>query len=670
ELLGQIARLRAEAEVVESQIAAVKRQAEATAVSDQLASQEGRLRAEIAEFQSRLEQFRSLAPRRALLSHRQSQLSSKLELLGMAGELAQLSSLQLASGRDQLLGFRDQAVRLRAAAERAEQGWSAAVAACLEQDAALERLTRQRDGHRTPAPPARELFPFSWWVVSLVLLALFAAAAVLILGTPGTVAVVAALTAGGALWALRRRAAKLEAAEARGRLEREIQAAFAAGAKLAAERSQAAEALDKARSGLEAFHGELRAFLAEHRLPSELSPERAVDLWNELAALQQRAEDLQLESDQLAADELLCARAARALLDSAQRAGLGGADPPAAAAALATLVDRVRDAQQERRRLAESLDAKHEEAARLARARAALEDSAADLLEQGGCADEMEFRRRSEQADEFRRLTVEARELTLRIEVATGLCLAGARQALEVRGGQDALAATSDSLAAELSALLIRKSALSEQRGHLRALLEAWEADAEIRTLRQGEERVRAQAAELSCKYAVDRLALALLDQARRRHEKDQQPRILQLASRTFRELTAGRYLQIYTSSEKPGTLFVCDSTGRDWDADALSRGTREQLFFAFRLAVVEEFGESRCPLPIIVDDILVNFDPWRAARAVESLARLSSRHQVIAFTCHPEVRDLFASRGARAAEVESTERRLSVEAAPLAETA
>src|SRR5262249_42601088 len=225
----------------------------------------------------------------------------------------------------------------------------------------------------------------------------------LTLGPPGTVAVVAALTAGGALWALRRRAAKLEAAEARGRLEREIQAAFAAGAKRAAERSQAAEALDKARSGLEAFHGELRAFLAEHRLPSELSPERAVDLWNELAALQQRAEDLQLESDRLAADELLCARAARALprsgqapgagVDWARRAGLGAADPPAAAAALATLVDRVRDAQQERRRLAESLDAKHEEAARLARARAALEDSAADLLEQGGCADEMEFRR-------------------------------------------------------------------------------------------------------------------------------------------------------------------------------------------------------------------------------------------------------------------------------------
>src|SRR5262249_10330988 len=198
ELLGQIARLRAEAEVVESQIAAVKRQAEATAVSDQLASQEGRLRAEIAEFQSRLEQFRSLAPRRALLSQRQSHLSSRFEELGMEGELERLSSLQLASGRDQLLGFRDQAVRLRAAAERAEQGWSAGAAACLEQDAALERLTAQRDGHRMPAPPARELFPFSWLVVSLVLLALFAAAAVLALGAPRTVAAVAAFTFGGA----------------------------------------------------------------------------------------------------------------------------------------------------------------------------------------------------------------------------------------------------------------------------------------------------------------------------------------------------------------------------------------------------------------------------------------------------------------------------------------
>jgi len=670
ELGRQIAQVRAEAEAVECRTAALTRELAAALVPEQLAAREPRLRSEIAEFQSRLEQFRSLPPRRAALAQRQMQLVSKLEQLGMAGELSQLSSLELGDGKEQLLRLRDDTHRLRAAAERAQQEFTSSSAACSEQTLALERLEAQRD--RAPAPVASSprRFPLSWLMASLVLLALFALAAVFAFGSPARVAALSALIAGATFWALQRRAARLEAAETRERLEREIQSGSAARAKLLLQQRLAAEELDAARSSAAAIHRELESFLAAHRLPAGLSAEGAVDLWTELASLQQRAADLESERGLLAADELLCARAAQAVCASAQRAGLGTADPQAAAAALATLLDRVREVQHERRRLSESLHAKREEAARLARGRAALEESVARLLEQGACADEMEFRRRAEQAGAFRGLTQEAGELTLRIEVATGLALACARRALEQRGGLEALLAASRSLASQLSDLIGRKSALSEQRGHLRALLEAWEADAEIRTLRETEEKLRAQAAELSQKYSVDRLALSLLAEARRRHEKDQQPRIIQLASRTFQELTAGRYLQIYASSEEPGSLFVCDSSGRDWPTEALSRGTREQLFFAFRLAVVEEFGEARCPLPVIIDDILVNFDPSRARRAVQTLARLSSRHQVVAFTCHPEVRDLFKSEGARAVEIETRERWPTADAARFAETA
>ena len=36
------------------------------------------------------------------------------------------------------------------------------------------------------------------------------------------------------------------------------------------------------------------------------------------------------------------------------------------------------------------------------------------------------------------------------------------------------------------------------------------------------------------------------------------------------------------------------------------------------------------------MDDILVNFDPDRAARAARSIEALAERQQVIYFTCHP----------------------------------
>jgi len=183
-------------------------------------------------------------------------------------------------------------------------------------------------------------------------------------------------------------------------------------------------------------------------------------------------------------------------------------------------------------------------------------------------------------------------------------------------------------------------------------VLERWEEDREIAGLRAREERRRAEAAALAEKYAVDRLALRLLLEAQRHFEQEQQPRILKLASRAFQELTGGRYVRVHASATQPGSLLVDQADGAEWRDEQLSRGTREQLYLAFRLAVIEDFGETRLPLPILLDDVLVNFDRQRARNVVKVFARLSARHQVIAFTCHEPVRDLFAEHGARVIEV------------------
>jgi hypothetical protein len=48
------------------------------------------------------------------------------------------------------------------------------------------------------------------------------------------------------------------------------------------------------------------------------------------------------------------------------------------------------------------------------------------------------------------------------------------------------------------------------------------------------------------------------------------------------------------------------------------------------------------------VDDILVNFDLERTRFTLGLLARMAERHQVIAFTCHPWLRECFEAEGAR----------------------
>jgi len=47
-------------------------------------------------------------------------------------------------------------------------------------------------------------------------------------------------------------------------------------------------------------------------------------------------------------------------------------------------------------------------------------------------------------------------------------------------------------------------------------------------------------------------------------------------------------------------------------------------------------------PLPLVMDEVLVNFDPDRARRTAELIADVAQRNQVLLFTCHPETLALF----------------------------
>lgn len=86
------------------------------------------------------------------------------------------------------------------------------------------------------------------------------------------------------------------------------------------------------------------------------------------------------------------------------------------------------------------------------------------------------------------------------------------------------------------------------------------------------------------------------------------------------------------------------DTLGRRRAPEHLSRATREQLYLALRFGLVREFGQREEPLPVIVDEVLVNFDPQRARAAAEAFAQLAHETQVMVFTCHPWIAELFCS--------------------------
>jgi hypothetical protein len=86
-----------------------------------------------------------------------------------------------------------------------------------------------------------------------------------------------------------------------------------------------------------------------------------------------------------------------------------------------------------------------------------------------------------------------------------------------------------------------------------------------------------------------------------------------------------------------PATL---DRYGRADTLEALSFGTREQLGILTRLAYADLLKASGRPTLLMLDDAAVHTDAARRDAIKRALIDAATRHQILVFTCHPELWD------------------------------
>jgi uncharacterized protein YhaN len=178
----------------------------------------------------------------------------------------------------------------------------------------------------------------------------------------------------------------------------------------------------------------------------------------------------------------------------------------------------------------------------------------------------------------------------------------------------------------------------------------------EISELEQRRLALEHELEEVLRSWAVLGCARLLLERTLRRHERERQPAVLARAGERFAKVTEGRYLSLLPSiSEEAGreAIRVVSSAGTELEAAYLSRGSVEQLYLCLRIGLAETFAERCESLPLILDDVLVNFDPARAAAVAEVIAETSEHHQVLFFTCHPHLSELMVRCAPQAQVVE-----------------
>ena len=173
---------------------------------------------------------------------------------------------------------------------------------------------------------------------------------------------------------------------------------------------------------------------------------------------------------------------------------------------------------------------------------------------------------------------------------------------------------------------------------------------ARMRPCRRRQPRVRlAKARPAIAQYLRLRIAAEVLQRAMDSYREKHQGPVLTRASELFSRLTLGEHDGLTTAfgdDDKP-VLVAIRKNKEQVEVAGLSDGTRDQLYLALRLAAIEDHVVRVAPCPVILDDILIHSDDLRASAALQVLAEIAQRTQVLFFTHHSRLADLGSKAGA-----------------------
>ena len=160
-----------------------------------------------------------------------------------------------------------------------------------------------------------------------------------------------------------------------------------------------------------------------------------------------------------------------------------------------------------------------------------------------------------------------------------------------------------------------------------------------------GAARERAEAAaellSISRRWLATAVAARLAARAIERHRAAVQDPVLLRAGALFAAATVDGFTGLVADYDDADqvTLVAMRGTGERVPIRGLSEGTRDQLFLALRLALLELRNAE--PLPFIADDLLSSFDDERTLRMLDLLSQFGGKTQVIVFTHHAHVAEL-----------------------------
>src|ERR1019366_1228998 len=180
----------------------------------------------------------------------------------------------------------------------------------------------------------------------------------------------------------------------------------------------------------------------------------------------------------------------------------------------------------------------------------------------------------------------------------------------------------------ELTDVAQQRDAANRRHGEAQSDLRRVEGD---ENAAQAAEHAQEQLAEVRAdaeRYVRLKLAVILLKQAMDDYREQTQGPVLTRARALFPQLTAGVFDGLVTDFNDADQAVIRAARGEQRiDVKALSDGERDALYLALRVATLEYLFSRSAPIPVVLDDVLLNFDDQRAIGGIRSVARAQPAH-------------------------------------------
>ncbi len=265
------------------------------------------------------------------------------------------------------------------------------------------------------------------------------------------------------------------------------------------------------------------------------------------------------------------------------------------------------------------------------------------LLEQAHCENLADLEQAEQ--DSLHKKALQAELITVEqqlLKQGEGLSLSDLEQAAaEIDIEQ--LAVQIETTIEQIQQLEQQRSKIDQTIGELRTLLKQMDGNAAAAQAADEAQLALAEMQNLSERYIQIHLAASILRKSIERYREQNQGPVIKRASEIFQKLTLNQFAGIKTdyssNTDQPILMGIRETDKIGLTTNAMSDGTRDQLYLALRLASIERYTQPR--LPLILDDILINFDDERSQATLSILGELSKNRQIIFLTHHPHLIEL-----------------------------